>query len=180
MDGHDQQNSRVKLHAGVATIGLLSASLGFAAEATKFQRDDVKDIYGIGCKYPSHSGTMTLGIIAVAALVCFRVYCPGTRSPSSGVQLLHYLSWLTWFVAMIFYVIGLLMTVNQGNTFEYRDNFQDYYKCNVVKPGVFGAGATFTLTSIILEIVYLVVKQPQTDKTSSDPSTDKPSIVAMC
>ncbi|XP_021999602.1 uncharacterized protein LOC110896792 isoform X2 [Helianthus annuus] len=59
------------------------------------------------------------------------------------------------------------------------------------------AGASFALTSIVLEVVYLVVAQHQTEKTASDPSTvvvaqhqtektasdpstDQRSIIAMC
>ncbi|KAI3815069.1 hypothetical protein L1987_14723 [Smallanthus sonchifolius] len=160
-------------------FGLLSAALGFAAEATKLQLDEVKDVYGTGCKYPSNSGRTTLVILALVAPFGF-VYCPGIRSPSSVVQLSRYLSWVAWLVAMIFYVVGLLMTKNKGDTFEYQDDFQSYYKCNVVKPGIFGAGASFALTSVVLEIVYSVITQNETDKTASEPSPDQPSVVAMC
>ncbi|KAI3712114.1 hypothetical protein L1987_70663 [Smallanthus sonchifolius] len=144
-------------------FGLLSAALGFAAEATKLQIDEVKDVYRTGCTYPSNSGrTVTLVVLALVALLGIRVYCPGTRSPSSVVQLSRYLSWVAWFMAMIFYAVGLIMMKNQEDTFEYRDDFQSYYKCNVVKPGIFGAGASFALTSVVLEIVYSVVTQNET------------------
>lgn len=83
---------------------------------------------------------------------------------------------VAWFVAISFYVVGLTMNGRQGDTLEYRDHYQSYYKCNVVKPGIFGAGASFALTSVILEIVYLVV----TNKTATNPSTGEPSILAMC
>lgn len=86
---------------------------------------------------------------------------------------------VAWFVAMIFYIVGVLMTTKQGDTLEYHDRFESFYSCNVVKPGVFGAGASFALTSIVLEIVYLVVTQQRIDKTTSDPSR-QPSNIAMC
>ncbi|KAK1414351.1 hypothetical protein QVD17_30095 [Tagetes erecta] len=179
MDGHNEQRSRVKLTIVVAMIGLLSVALGFTLEATKIQLDDVIDPYGQGCTYPSHSHSITLGVLAIVALLAFRVYCPETRNSSSMVQLSRYLSWVAWFVAMIFYIFGVLMTTKQGDTLEYVDGFESYYSCNVVKPGIFGAGASFALTSVILENVYLVVSQQQNDKTTSDPST-QPSNVAMC
>ncbi|KAI3815068.1 hypothetical protein L1987_14722 [Smallanthus sonchifolius] len=65
MDGHDQRRSSVHTNAVVATVGLLSAALGFAVEATKLQLDEVKDISGRGCTYPSHSAPTALGVVAV-------------------------------------------------------------------------------------------------------------------
>nr|GEX70679.1 hypothetical protein CTI12_AA549420 [Tanacetum cinerariifolium] len=93
MDCHGEQSSRVKLIAVVSTFGLLSASLGFAAEATKLQLAEVMDFSEGGCTYPSNSGPIRLGVIAIVALVAFRVYCPGNRIPSAMVQLSRYLSW---------------------------------------------------------------------------------------
>ncbi|XP_076943053.1 uncharacterized protein LOC143613152 [Bidens hawaiensis] len=181
MEGHDQESSRVKLNAIVATVGLLSATLGFAAEATKIQLEEIQNIYRMGCTYPEHSGATALAVVALVTLLGFRVYCPGTRSQSSSVQLSRYLSWVAWFVAMSFYVVGLLMAKLQGHQYEPQTNFQHYDKCNVVKPGIFSAGASFALTSVVLEIVYLVTAtQHQTDKTASNPSTGQPSILSMC
>ncbi|XP_021999601.1 uncharacterized protein LOC110896792 isoform X1 [Helianthus annuus] len=149
-------------------------------------------------QYVNLEALKIMGPKALALIgLCSSRHCPGVRSPSSAVQLSRYLSWVAWFVAMSFYVVGLLMIKNQGDKYEYRDNFQSYYNCNVLKPGIFRAGASFALTSIVLEVVYLVVAQHQTEKTASDPSTvvvaqhqtektasdpstDQRSIIAMC
>ncbi|PWA46529.1 hypothetical protein CTI12_AA507820 [Artemisia annua] len=180
MDCHGEQSSRAKLIAVVATFGLLSAALGFAAEATKLQLAEVMDFLEGGCTYPSNSGPIRLGVIAIVALVAFRVYCPGNRSPSAMVQLSRYLSWVAWLVAMIFYVVGLVMIKKQGNILEYQGEPQNLYNCNVVKPGIFAAGASFALTSILLEIIYLVASTThQPDKTTSDPPP-RASILGMC
>lgn len=45
MDGHDQQNPRVKLFFVIAISGMLSAALGFAAEATKLQVKPIKQVH---------------------------------------------------------------------------------------------------------------------------------------
>ena len=41
-------------------------------------------------------------------------------------------------------------------THDYSD-IHSYYVCNVVKRGIFCAGASFALTRITLEIIYFVV-----------------------
>ncbi|GKC23232.1 hypothetical protein Tco_1025382 [Tanacetum coccineum] len=55
--------------------------------------DEVKGIIGDGCYYPSKNIPMSLGAVAIAALLVFRAYCPGIRSSSSVVLLSRYLSW---------------------------------------------------------------------------------------
>ncbi|KAK1414352.1 hypothetical protein QVD17_30096 [Tagetes erecta] len=153
-------------------VGLLSATLGFIAELIRLQLGDVKDESGIGCVYPNLSGVTALGVIAIVALLGFRVSFLGTRSPYSEVQISRYLSLVTWCVAMIFYIIGLIMTTTQGNSVEYQRFDYERYSCNVVKPGIYGTGASFALTSVILEIVYFATThQYRTDNPVSYPST---------
>ncbi|PWA46531.1 hypothetical protein CTI12_AA507840 [Artemisia annua] len=183
MEDNGQQSFRVQLIAIFITFGFISAAFGFAVEAMKPQLDEVKGIIGDGCYYPSKTIPMSLGAAAIVALLVIRAYCPGIRSSSSVVQLSRYLSWVAWFGAMTFYIIGLMLE-NQKEEIYYRpldvpyqgeethdySGMHSYYVCNVVKPGIFGAGASFALTSITLEIIYLVVTLHGDKTTSIDPS----------
>ncbi|GKC29267.1 hypothetical protein Tco_1036561, partial [Tanacetum coccineum] len=90
--GMRQRNGDVQLIAVFITFGFIFAAFGFAAEAMKPQLDEVKGIIGDGCYYPSKNIPMSLGAVAIAALLVFRAYCPGIRSSTSVVQLSRYLS----------------------------------------------------------------------------------------
>ncbi|KAJ9537776.1 hypothetical protein OSB04_030509 [Centaurea solstitialis] len=92
--GENGEQTWVKIIVIVATF--LSATLGFAAEATNLQLADVKIATDRRCTYPDHpkSPTQELGIAAIIALLVSRVYC-STRyhisSPMSRLSLIS--SW---------------------------------------------------------------------------------------
>ncbi|KAJ9537744.1 hypothetical protein OSB04_030477 [Centaurea solstitialis] len=131
-----------------ATMGLLSAVLGFVAEATKVQLADVNDEMERECKYPTNS-----------------------KSPHKVASL----------GAMSFYIIGLVMIGNQGEEMRFKERlgygtFESSYVCKVVKPGIFGAGASFALTSIALQIIYSVATSLHDGTTIIPPSTKRSEV----
>ncbi|GKD59841.1 hypothetical protein Tco_1297350 [Tanacetum coccineum] len=152
MDCHGEQSSRVKLIAVVATFGFY---LQLLVLLQKLQSSSLLRLW-TSQKEDAH-------IRAIQA--------PYDLESSQLVA---------WLVAMIFYVVGLVMIIKQGNILKYQGEPQNLYNCNAVKPGIFGAGASFALTSILLEIIYLVATTThQPDKTTADPPP-RVSILGMC
>ncbi|XP_024979111.1 uncharacterized protein LOC112516330 [Cynara cardunculus var. scolymus] len=169
-----------------ATMGLLSAVLGFVAEATKVQLADVKDVMETGCTYPTNSKnpTQVLGVVAVMSLLISRVCFLRSPIPSPVARLSLISSWLAWLGALIFYIVGLVMIGNQGEKMRYGERlgdrtFQIDYVCKVVNPGIFGAGASLTLTSVVLQIIYLVVVNHHDGTITVPPSTQRSEVTMV-
>ncbi|PWA41803.1 hypothetical protein CTI12_AA507830 [Artemisia annua] len=175
MDEHREPRCSVIIVI-VAINGMLSAALGFAAEATVPRIYEVQNKFSHECKYPK-SPAQGLGIAAVVTLLIVRCYCSRTRNLSPLVRLTLFSSWVAWLVAMSFYIAGFLMINNQEMEIRYN-GFQSYIVCYVVKPGIFAAGASFVLVSIVLEIVYLVATSSRADKLMNDHTSSWLSMVS--
>ncbi|GJX44640.1 hypothetical protein Tco_0261316 [Tanacetum coccineum] len=166
MDDHRELKCSVVVV--IVTInGILSAALGFAAEATVPRIYEVQNKISHECTYPK-SPAQGLVIAALVTLLIVRCYSPRTSNLSPWVRLSLFSSCrVAWLVAMSFYIAGFVMINNQEK--EIRLNgFQSYIVCHVVKPGIFAAGASFVLVSVVLEIVYLVATSSRTDKTINE------------
>ncbi|KAK1416697.1 hypothetical protein QVD17_25812 [Tagetes erecta] len=133
-------------------IGMASSALGFGAEATSPRLYEVLNKIGGGCTYP-RSPAHGLAIAALVTLVIFRFHCPRIRKHSSKTRLCLISSWVAWLAAMSLYVIGLGMIANQAKELRYDSFKRSYIVCHVVKPGIFGAGASFVLVCVVLEII---------------------------
>ncbi|KAJ9537775.1 hypothetical protein OSB04_030508 [Centaurea solstitialis] len=156
-----------------ATMALLSAVLGFVAEATTAQLLGGDDEMERGCTYStdSKSPAQMLGILAVLSLLFFQ--------PLSRLLWLDSPLFLPG--ALTFYIVGLVMIANQGEEIRYGERLQDgtfqsYYVCKVVKPGIFGAGASFALTTIVLQIIYLVATSHHDGTATVAPSTQRSEV----
>lgn len=64
---------------------------------------------------------------------------------------------MAWLAAMSFYVVGLVMIADEGEDIRYDRFDTSYIVCDVLKPGIFGAGASFVLVTIVLKIIYLLI-----------------------
>ncbi|KAI3803533.1 hypothetical protein L1987_31689 [Smallanthus sonchifolius] len=71
---------------------MVSAALGFAAEATSPRLYEVQDKISGDCTYPK-SPAQGLGIATLLTLLVFRCYCPKALSQSSRARLCLVSSW---------------------------------------------------------------------------------------
>ncbi|ONK58904.1 uncharacterized protein A4U43_C08F920 [Asparagus officinalis] len=150
--------------AAVGFLGLLSAVLGFAAEATRIKASEVQTPRPGECAYPK-TPALGLGLGATVALMIAQaiintvagcICCKRNSQPSDtnwSVALISFIaSWITFIIAFLLLLMGAALNDQRGNQNMY---FGDY--CYVVKPGVFAGGAVLSLASISLGIVYYVV-----------------------
>ncbi|XP_020581966.1 uncharacterized protein LOC110025693 isoform X2 [Phalaenopsis equestris] len=132
----------------VGFLGLLSAALGFAAEATRVKASDVLT------RVPGE----------FAGCIC----CKRNTNPANTnwtVALISFvLSWVTFIIAFLLLLTGSALNDQRG---QQRMYFGDY--CYVVKPGVFSGGAVLALGSVSLGIVYFVSLQTSKDSQPLDP-----------
>ncbi|XP_076882552.1 uncharacterized protein LOC143531566 [Bidens hawaiensis] len=140
----------------VVIIGIASAALGFAAEATSPRLSEVQNNITGACTYPKRPA-YRLGIAALVMLLVFRCYCPKTRNLCLKARVCLISSWVAWLAAISFYVVGLVMINGQGEEIRYDSFNRSYVVCHVVKTGIFAAGASFVLLTILLEIIYLAI-----------------------
>ncbi|KAI3704811.1 hypothetical protein L1987_75040 [Smallanthus sonchifolius] len=146
----------------VAFLGLLSAILGFVAEATRIKGSQVKFSSPSECVYP-RSPAMALGLTAAIFLmfaqiiINFATGCicctrrPHHSSPNWTLSLICFVfSWFTFVIAFLLLLSGAALNDEHGEENIY---FGSYY-CYVVKPGVFAGAASLSLASVVLGIVY--------------------------
>lgn len=146
----------------VGFLGLLSAALAFAAEATRTKASDVQTTGG-ECAYPK-SPALALGLISALALMMAQaiintvagcICCKKHPHPSGTnwtLGLISFIaSWVSFIIAFLLLLTGAALNDQQG---QERMYFGDY--CYVVKSGVFSGGAVLSLASVALGIVYYV------------------------
>ncbi|KAJ7537162.1 hypothetical protein O6H91_12G100900 [Diphasiastrum complanatum] len=160
------QGSALLICGSIALLGIISAALGFVAEATHIQADQVKNING-QCIYPK-SPALVLGVIAAFAIllaqvlsnltggcICRNRGLNGTymsnSSRSVGILCLV-MSWITFFNAFVLLLAGASLQIQDQIT-----HFWSNRDCLVVKPGVFAGGAILALATAILGIIYYLI-----------------------
>ncbi|CAL9194954.1 unnamed protein product [Musa hybrid cultivar] len=148
----------------VGFLGLLSAALAFAAEATRTKASDVQaTTTGGECVYPK-SPALALGLISALALMMAQaiintvagcICCKKHPHPSGTnwtLGLISFIaSWVSFIIAFLLLLTGAALNDQRG---QERMYFGDY--CYVVKSGVFSGGAVLSLASVALAIVYYV------------------------
>ncbi|XP_042419332.1 uncharacterized protein LOC122007867 isoform X2 [Zingiber officinale] len=137
----------VAVCVGVAFLGLLSAALAFAAEATRTQASDVQTEDGL-CIYPK-SPALVLGCI------CCKKHS-GPPNTNWTIGLISFIaSWVSFILAFLLLLTGAALNDQRSQEMMY------FGYCYVVKPGVFAGGAVLSLASIALGIVYYVALSSQ-------------------
>ncbi|URE37201.1 hypothetical protein MUK42_08086 [Musa troglodytarum] len=127
----------VMICAAVSFLGLLSAALGFAAEATRIRVSDVQTSTLGQCTYP-RSPSLALGLLAAVALMIAQAII----STVAGV---------TFIIALVLLLSGAALNDKWGLERAYFGKY-----CYVVESGVFTGGAVLSLASVALGIVYYV------------------------
>jgi len=156
--------TRVKVVCAiVGFLGILSAALAVAGEATKVTLKDV-NVTDLGqCIYP-RSPALVLGFVAALSLLVAQIIinavagclCCKTRPPSSNSRwtnalICFILSWVTFVMAFL-----LLLGAAALNDRRYDENINSGYYCLVVKPGVFISAGILSLTTVTLGLVYYI------------------------
>ncbi|KAK3128250.1 hypothetical protein QOZ80_6BG0458930 [Eleusine coracana subsp. coracana] len=150
--------------AVVGFLGVLSAALGFAAEATRVKVSDVQTSDSSGeCIYP-RSPALALGLLSAVALmlaqsvintvagcICCKRHPVPTDTNWSVALISFIISWCTFIIAFLLLLTGAALNDQRGEENMYFGSF-----CYVVKPGVFSGGAVLSLASVALAIVYYV------------------------
>ncbi|XP_042431679.1 uncharacterized protein LOC122018004 isoform X2 [Zingiber officinale] len=139
--------------ASAGFLGLLSAALAFAAEATRIKVSDVQTILGT-CVYPRRSPAVALGLLSAVALVIAQVIinsvachmCCNHPNPSDTnwrKGLISFIaSWGSLVAALVFLLSGAALNDRWGQEKMYFGEL-----CYIVKFGVFSGGALLSLTS---------------------------------
>ncbi|KAJ1689338.1 hypothetical protein LUZ63_013493 [Rhynchospora breviuscula] len=155
---------RVKIVCAiVGFLGILSAALAIAGEATKVTLNDVEVTDSGQCVYP-RSPALVLGFIsalslliaqiiinAVAGCLCCKARPPTSDSKWTNALICFIISWVT-------FVIGFLLLLGAAalNDRRYDENISSGYYCLVVKPGVFVGAAILSLTTVMLGLAYYI------------------------
>ncbi|CAL9104380.1 unnamed protein product [Musa textilis] len=168
----------------VGCLGLLSAALAFAAEATRTKvltlplpsvfpsrfgflffalASDVQTTAGGECVYPK-SPALALGLISALALMMAQaiintvagcICCKKHPHPSGTNWTVGLISFIaSWVSFIIAFLLLLTGAALNDQRGQERMYFGDY--CYVVKPGVFSGGAVLSLASVALAIIYYV------------------------
>ncbi|KAK3042785.1 hypothetical protein RJ639_001058 [Escallonia herrerae] len=148
----------------VGFLGLLSAALGFAAEAKRIKGSQVQFPSPSECVYP-RSPAMALGLSAAMALMIAQItvnvatgcICcrrgPHQSNANWTLALVCFIvSWFTFVIAFLLLLTGAALNDQHGQENMY---FGNYY-CYVVKRGVFAGAAALSVASVALGIMYYV------------------------
>ncbi|KAG0459284.1 hypothetical protein HPP92_022412 [Vanilla planifolia] len=164
----------------VGFLGLLSAVLGFAAEATRIKADDVVRSNLGDCIYPK-SPALYLGLLSavsiaiaqgvinfVAGCICCKRKAGHPDSQWTVALISFTLSWVAFIIAFLLLLTGAALNDQSGMEKMYLGDY-----CYVVKPGVFSGGAVLSLASVFLGIYYYVALQAPKGSQPWDPHTTK-------
>ncbi|CAN1293005.1 Protein MODIFYING WALL LIGNIN-2 [Linum perenne] len=158
----EMERKAILLSSLVSLLGLLSATSGFAAEATRIKASQVQFTTTTQCAYP-RSPALPLGLTSAVSLMLAQliinvatgcICCRRTPNPSNSnwtiASICFVVSWFTFVVAFLLLLTGAALNDQHGEESMY---FGNYY-CYVVKPGVFAGGAVLALVSVTLGIIY--------------------------
>ncbi|KAK1419098.1 hypothetical protein QVD17_28256 [Tagetes erecta] len=173
----------------LAALGIAAAVAGFAAEATKVKRSQLKVVY-VGlepvCEYPS-SPAMGLAIAATVALVIARTIitsttggccscCQPIPNAPKFARVSIVISWITSSIAVILFIAGAKLSSEKGVELESNG----VYYCYTVKPGVFSAAGIMGLVSVLLGLVYyfiyVLAQARAANKSRADLELEKPPV----
>ncbi|URE37198.1 hypothetical protein MUK42_08086 [Musa troglodytarum] len=167
----------VMICAAVSFLGLLSAALGFAAEATRIRVSDVQTSTLGQCTYP-RSPSLALGLLAAVALMIAQaiistvagcICCTKYPNPSDTNWTIGMIAFVasciegikkkaskeegrvTFIIALVLLLSGAALNDKWGLERAYFGKY-----CYVVESGVFTGGAVLSLASVALGIVYYV------------------------
>ncbi|ONK79955.1 uncharacterized protein A4U43_C01F12230 [Asparagus officinalis] len=167
--------------AVVGFLGLLSAALSFAAEATRIKASDVQTLAPDECRYP-RSPALSLGLGAAVALMIAQVIintvagcicCKRNSRPSDrnwSVALVSFaVSWITFIIAFLLLLSGAALNDQKDEQNMYLGDY-----CYIVKPGVFSGGAVLSLASVALGIIYYVALSSSKNTAGPQPWGTQP------
>ncbi|KAG5558988.1 hypothetical protein RHGRI_008808 [Rhododendron griersonianum] len=157
----------------VGFLGLLSAVLGFAAEAKRTKASQVQVFTAASaCIYPS-SPASGLGLAAALTLMVAQIiisittgcFCCRRHSYLSNSNrrlaiICFVISWITFVHAFLMLLAGAAINYYHGY-YSYPGN-----SCPSVKPGFFAGAAVLSLATVVLGIVYYLALDSA--KTSND------------
>ncbi|CAD5193127.1 unnamed protein product [Musa acuminata subsp. malaccensis] len=162
------EKNNVMVCAAVGFLGLLSAALGFAAEATRITVSDVQTTNLVVCTYP-RTPALALGLLAAVALMIAQaiiktvsgcICCTKYPNPSDTNWTLGLISFIaTWF--FLFKLISALFQASNLIIIFFSSIMQGYFHnslCTIaiIESGVFSGGAVLSLASVAFGIVYYV------------------------
>ncbi|XP_076886792.1 uncharacterized protein LOC143536755 [Bidens hawaiensis] len=165
----------------VATLGIAVAVAGFAAEATRVKRSQLKLVFdGLEpeCEYPS-SPAMGLAIAATMALVLARVIItsatvgccscciPTPNGPIFG-RVCIVISWITSSIAVILFIAGAKLSSQK----DVKTDTDGVYYCYTIKPGVFSAAGIIGLVSVLLGLIYYFLYVLDRSRAAKKPEVD--------
>ncbi|XP_010255694.1 PREDICTED: uncharacterized protein LOC104596315 [Nelumbo nucifera] len=157
----------------VGFLGLLTAALGFAAEAKRIKGSQVQVTAPDMCVYP-RSPAMALGLIACVSLMTAQfiinvvagcICCRTSHASTSNwtVALVCFVvSWFTFVIAFLLLLTGAALNDQHGEEGMYFGSY-----CYVVKPGVFAGGAILSLASVTLGILYYLTIISEKNRTEA-------------
>ncbi|KAI3720507.1 hypothetical protein L2E82_31494 [Cichorium intybus] len=158
----DSRRKSIVVCALVGFLGLVSAVLGFVAEAKRVKGSEVKFSSPSECVYP-RSPALALGLTAAVCLLIAQVIMNvatgciccrrGPQSSTSNWTLAivcFVVSWFTFVIAFLLLLTGAALNDEHGEESMYFGS----YNCYVIKPGVFAGAASLSLTSVVVGIVY--------------------------
>ncbi|CAN1293006.1 Protein MODIFYING WALL LIGNIN-2 [Linum perenne] len=181
----EMERKAILLSSLVSLLGLLSATSGFAAEATRIKASQVQFTTTTQCAYP-RSPALPLGLTSAVSLMLAQliinvatgcICCRRTPNPSNSnwtiASICFVVSWFTFVVAFLLLLTGAALNDQHGEESMY---FGNYY-CYVVKPGVFAGGAVLALVSVTLGIIYyLTLNSAKTTATTTGAAMNQSGI----
>ncbi|XP_076895993.1 uncharacterized protein LOC143548797 [Bidens hawaiensis] len=158
-----------------AILGVIAAATGFAGEVTKVKASEVHIVNGMRV-YPK-SPALALGIVSIVFLIIIRIYLsvsfgvswrehpfgPNDVNSTPISKLLHVFSWVASLVAMALIVTAIGLHSTQGGEVDSNG----YITCDVMKPGIFAAGAIFCLLSAVVGIGAYITSTPPPESTTN-------------
>ncbi|KAF7147239.1 hypothetical protein RHSIM_Rhsim03G0220000 [Rhododendron simsii] len=146
----------------VGFLGLLSAALGFAAEAKRVKASQIPALYLSPCIH-TNGPAPVLGLTAALALMVAQIiisittgcFCcrRGSYQSNSNRRLAiicFAISWITFVHAFLMFLSGAALDKYHG----YETFFFETKSCYFVKPGFFAGAALLSLATVVLGIVY--------------------------
>ncbi|XP_058206367.1 uncharacterized protein LOC131319930 isoform X1 [Rhododendron vialii] len=169
-----ERKAKVIICSVVGFLGLLSAALGFAAEAKRIKASQIHITPYSTCIYPS-SPALGLALSAAVALMIAQIivstatgcFCcrRGSYQSNSNSRLgviCFVISWITFINAFRLFLSGAVLNGHHVN--EYFDNTS---YCFTVRPGVFAGAAVLSLATVVLGIVcYLALDSAKISNNS--------------
>lgn len=158
----ESRNKGILVCVLVGFLGLLSAVLGYVAEAKRIKGSQVKFSSPSECVYP-RSPALALGLTAAVCLMVAQVIINVAtgciccrRGPQSSTShwtlaiVCFVVSWFTFVIAFLLLLTGAALNDEHGEENIYFGS----YNCYVVKRGVFAGAASLSLASVALGIIY--------------------------